>query len=499
MASDPGRLSGAASAAGEFTLRVYRYDPAGSLPPRYESFRLPLLPKMTVLDAVAYVQSQLDASLAFRFSCRAGMCGTCTMVVNGTERWTCRTPISGLKSRVVTVEPLRHLPVIRDLVVDMAPFFAKLAAVEAAFAPRPGEVGPARIAPDAPERRAIAPHLECITCGACYSACTMLHWDPEYLGPAALNRAFTLVADSRDALGGARLALVDGEHGCWRCHAQVSCTEVCPMDLRPSEAIQRLKRMLAGEALRQVWRPLRTPAADESRAPAAGALPPDGPPGASSPPGPERRRGLAGPLALALLSAAVGVAFLLSAGTASRAMPPSLVAEGAHSPLPVAGLSLFRDLGCGGCHSVLGHGSRRARDLWRVGGRRDAAWLRQLLRDPGDVVPGSGMPRYDLPEPELAALVAYLASLDLRAAEAVQVPPEAARGARVLLASGCLGCHRVAGEGVARAGPLVPGTAALEGVLAAPDHHVPGLGRAALRGLRREDRAALLAYIRWRP
>jgi succinate dehydrogenase/fumarate reductase iron-sulfur protein len=100
----------------------------------------------------------------------------------------------------------------------------------------------APIAPASRQRRAIDPHLECITCGACYASCTMLSHDPDYLGPAALNRAFTLVRDSRDTARSERLAAIGGEHGCWRCHSLYNCTEVCPKHISPTQAIKGLKR-----------------------------------------------------------------------------------------------------------------------------------------------------------------------------------------------------------------------------------------------------------------
>jgi fumarate reductase iron-sulfur subunit len=229
---------------------VYRFDPEHSTKGELVLYQVPRLEKMTVLDALAYIQRHCDRSLAFRYACRLGMCGTCTVMVNGVPRWACRTSIERLGVPTIRFMPLRFLPVIKDVLVDYAPFFAKYRAAQAYFVP--GEARPevAPIRPQSRERRAIDPNLECITCGACYASCTMLAHDAEYLGPAALNRAFTLIRDSRDGAGAERLAAVGGEHGCWRCHSLFNCTEVCPKHLSPTRAITGLKRSIVLDWLR---------------------------------------------------------------------------------------------------------------------------------------------------------------------------------------------------------------------------------------------------------
>jgi succinate dehydrogenase/fumarate reductase iron-sulfur protein len=223
-------------------VRVFRCDPEEGVAPRFDAFDVPLLERMTILDVLAWIQRHRDASLGFRYACRVGMCGTCGLRVNGRERWACRTLIAALGSEALTIEPLRHLPVIKDLAVDMAPFFDRYRRVRPQFVPKPGLAGPARIAPDSRERRVVDAHVECITCGLCYSACTMLAWDPDFLGPAAINRAFALIRDSRDGAGAARLALVNDEHGIWRCHSQFTCTDVCPKHISPTDAVAGLRR-----------------------------------------------------------------------------------------------------------------------------------------------------------------------------------------------------------------------------------------------------------------
>lgn len=233
--------------AEEWLIEVSRFDPDHDTAAQFVTYRVPQQEKMTVLDALAYIQRYHDRSLTFRYACRLGMCGTCTVMVNGIPRWACRTSLARLGVTGVRIAPLRHLPVLKDVMVDFAPFVAKYRATLPFFVPATDTTEMATIAPASRERQAIDPHLECITCGACYASCSMLAHDPEYLGPAALNRAFTLVRDSRDGAHQERLAAVGGEHGCWRCHSLYNCTEVCPKHISPTSAIKGLKRAIVWE------------------------------------------------------------------------------------------------------------------------------------------------------------------------------------------------------------------------------------------------------------
>jgi succinate dehydrogenase iron-sulfur subunit len=217
-------------------LRVYRWSP--DAPGRFDDFPVEAGAGTTVLDALVALRESRAPDLAFRYACRVGMCGSCAMVVNGRERWACRTRLTTIAAETITLRPLYHFPLIRDLVVDMAPFVEKMKAVRAAFVPgnRPPEAG-------LPERPAIDAAIECIGCGACVSACTLVRWNPRFPGPAALNRAFTLVADGRDGAGLAgRAEVLLGEDGLLRCHSQGQCTAVCPVELSPTDSILRLRR-----------------------------------------------------------------------------------------------------------------------------------------------------------------------------------------------------------------------------------------------------------------
>jgi succinate dehydrogenase iron-sulfur subunit len=218
----------------------------------FREFEVPRHPSQTVLDVVTYIQRSLDPTLAYRYACRVGMCGSCAMSVNGVPRWTCRTHIDKVaRNDRVEVAPLKNLPVIRDLVVDMRDFFDKWARAKGQFQPtRTKQDDFAQVKPESENRKAIDAGIECIGCGVCYSACEVVAWNPEYLGPAALNRAWTLVKDERDAAGLERLRAVAGDAGCHSCHSHMSCTERCPKHISPTAAIAGLKREVAKAALK---------------------------------------------------------------------------------------------------------------------------------------------------------------------------------------------------------------------------------------------------------
>jgi len=219
---------------------------------RFQQFDVPRHPSQTVLDVVTYIQRSLDPTLAYRFACRVGMCGSCAMMVNGVPRWTCRTHVDRVVEKdALTVAPLRNLPVIRDLVTDMSEFFDKWARAKGEFRGRQTKQDDfAVVSPQSENRKLADAGIECIGCAVCYAACDVVKWTPDYLGPAALNRAWTLVKDVRDRSSLERLRAVSGDAGCHACHSHVSCTERCPKHLSPTAAIAGLKREVAKAVLR---------------------------------------------------------------------------------------------------------------------------------------------------------------------------------------------------------------------------------------------------------
>jgi fumarate reductase iron-sulfur subunit len=174
------------------------------------------------------------------------------MMVNGIPRWTCRTHVQKVvQDNQLTIEPLRNLPVIKDLVCDMSEFFAKWKAAGGQFKARKTRQDPVEpLLPDSPKRAAANAAIECINCAICYASCDVVTWNPGYLGPAALNRAWSLLNDERDSGQQARLKAVASDAGCHNCHSHQNCATYCPNELNPTASIAGLKRMVSMAVLR---------------------------------------------------------------------------------------------------------------------------------------------------------------------------------------------------------------------------------------------------------
>ena len=235
--------------SGNLDVSVWRGNGAGG---GYSAYLVPVRENQTILDVVTWIQHRLETTLSYRFACRVGMCGSCAMMVNGKPRWTCRTHVQRvIDGNSLKIAPLRNLPVIKDLVCDMAEFFAKWRKAEGHFHPtstRHQAIAP--IPPDDPRRIAASAAIECINCAVCYAACDVVALNPDYLGPAALNRAWTLVNDQRDGGQIERLRAVAGDAGCHNCHSQQGCMTYCPNELNPTLSIAGLKRVTAMAALK---------------------------------------------------------------------------------------------------------------------------------------------------------------------------------------------------------------------------------------------------------
>jgi len=211
---------------------------------RFEQHTVELGKKASVLDALFALQRGPCPDLAFRFSCRVGMCGSCAMVVNGREQLTCSTLVQDIGNDL-RIEPLRNLPVTRDLAVDLSPFFDAYKSSLPQFIPR-DDLDQNDFYPlphDGKEWKALNHQPQCIDCGCCYSACTLVTLNPRYLGPMALHRALNLMVDPRDKARAERLKLVGGECGAFRCHTLGNCRDACPRGISPTHSIERLKRL----------------------------------------------------------------------------------------------------------------------------------------------------------------------------------------------------------------------------------------------------------------
>jgi len=235
-------------ADGTLDVEIWRGGADGA----FERFTAPARENQTVLDVVTWVQRNADPSLSYRFACRVGMCGSCAMTVNGKPRWTCRTHVSRVaKDGALKIEPLKNLPIIKDLAADLAPFFEKWSAARGRFEAAIGRDDPlVPISPETAERQAASSAIECINCAVCYSACDVVAWKPDYLGPAALNRAWAAWNDVRDGDRKGVLRAVSANGGCHNCHSHQSCAEHCPVELNPTAGIAGLKRATSRAMLR---------------------------------------------------------------------------------------------------------------------------------------------------------------------------------------------------------------------------------------------------------
>ncbi len=234
----------------EVSFKVRRYDPESENPaPYWSDYTVEIDRFTTVLDSLIKIREDMDGSLALRCSCRSAICGSCAMRINGHAALACKTRVSTISpnGESVTVEPAGVMPVMKDLVVDMTLFWDKVRAVEPWLQPQGPEPEGEYIAPNE-DMLHLAGVMDCIMCGACVSDCTVLEVDPNFLGPAALAKAYRFVGDPRDAEDKSRLEFLSQYGGVWDCTRCYECVEVCPKGVAPMERIMALrdKAMRAG-------------------------------------------------------------------------------------------------------------------------------------------------------------------------------------------------------------------------------------------------------------
>ena len=224
------------------TLRVFRFNPDTEKEPVYREYKVEVDPTDRVLDALNAVKWYQDGAVTYRRSCAHGVCGSDAMRINGVNRLACKVLVRDVGDRV-TVEPLMGFRVIKDLVVDMEPFFAQYRSVLPFFVndTRPPERE--RIQ-SVEERERFDDTTKCILCAACTTSCPIYWGNESYVGPAAIVNAHRFIFDSRDEAAADRLDILNQRSGVWRCRTAFSCTEACPRDIKITQAIQEVKRAI---------------------------------------------------------------------------------------------------------------------------------------------------------------------------------------------------------------------------------------------------------------
>lgn len=226
-------------------LKIFRFNPETDKESRFDSYTVEALPTDRVLDSLMHVYRNEDGSLAFRKSCAHGVCGSDAMRINGKERLACKTLIQDVADSdgdTILIEPLRHMTVQKDLMVDQSDFLERFKKVSPFLIPSEDIPENGEFIQSQIQRDAIDDATKCINCGACYSACPILESNPDFLGPAALVHASRFIYDSRDKGLDARLEILDQPNGVWACDSHFECTRVCPRGIKITKLINMTKR-----------------------------------------------------------------------------------------------------------------------------------------------------------------------------------------------------------------------------------------------------------------
>ena len=228
----------------DVTFRVRRFNPEVDSEAHWEDYVVPCYPTDRILDALHQIKGDIDGTLTFRRSCGHGICGSDAMRINGKNRLACKTLVKDLDiSSPVTVEAVKGLPLEKDLVVDMEPFFAAYREVMPFLIAEGHEPTKERLQ-SAEERARFDDTTKCILCAACTTSCPVYWTDGSYFGPAAIVAAHRFIFDSRDSAAAKRLEILNDKEGVWRCRTTFNCSEACPRGIQVTQAIHDVKRAM---------------------------------------------------------------------------------------------------------------------------------------------------------------------------------------------------------------------------------------------------------------
>jgi len=236
-----------------YTFKILRYDAATpEKKPEFTSYRIKVIPGLTVLTVLIRIRDEIDGTLSFRSSCRSAVCGSCAMVINGKIDLACRTQVAAFESNTIILEPLPNMEIIKDLVVDLTPFWNMYEKVKP-YLIRNHPYPEKEITQSETERSRIDQYVNCILCASCFGACPVISRDTKYLGPAAFVKLERFFLDSRDERGTSFLESVNNEHGLWGCDTVLRCIDACPKDVRPTDAIVSLRKALLKNKMKRLF------------------------------------------------------------------------------------------------------------------------------------------------------------------------------------------------------------------------------------------------------
>jgi succinate dehydrogenase / fumarate reductase iron-sulfur subunit len=232
-----------------YTFKILRYDAgAPGSGPAFATYRIRVIPGLTVLAVLIRIRDEIDGTLCFRSSCRSAVCGSCAMVINGKIDLACRTQVATFDTDTIVLEPLPNFEVIRDLIVDMTPFWTMYDRIQP-YLIRTSPVPEKEIPQSVEERQRIDQYVNCILCACCYGACPVPAREAEYIGPAAAAKLERFAKDSRDERPASALEIVNNEKGVWACDTVFRCIDACPKDVRPTDAVVGLRKTLVKNRL----------------------------------------------------------------------------------------------------------------------------------------------------------------------------------------------------------------------------------------------------------
>lgn len=227
----------------EVTLKIYRYNPETDENPHYETFQVRAEPTDRILDLLEYIKGYHDGTLSFRRSCAHGICGSDAMRINGRNYLACKVLVKDLGTDHITIEPLLGLPVLKDLIVDMEPFFEHYRSMMPYLINDEPVPEKERLQSPA-QRERFDDTTKCILCAACTTSCPSFWANGKYVGPAAIVAAHRFIYDSRDRAAAQRLEILNDQFGVYRCHTIFNCTEACPREIKITQAIGEVKKSI---------------------------------------------------------------------------------------------------------------------------------------------------------------------------------------------------------------------------------------------------------------